>query len=58
MMRLIETTHMEAYSDYCQHCDVLYRRVLEPLGYSCEVDLTHCKEARCNLVVIKKGKSS
>ena len=36
----------------------LYRRVLEPLGYSCEVDLTHCKEARCNLVIIKKGKSS
>ena len=58
MMRLIETTHMEAYSDYCQHCDVLYRRVLEPLGYSCEVDLTHCKEARCDLVVIKKRKSS
>lgn len=54
MGRLLETQHMEAYPDYCQHCDVLYRRVLEPLGYSCEVDLSQCREARCSLVVLRK----
>ena len=56
MMRLIETTHIEAYPDYCRHCDVLYRRVLEPLGFSCTVDLSHCHEARCSLTVIATQK--
>ena len=55
MGRLIETKHMEAYQDYCQHCDVLYRRVLEPLGFSCEVDLSQCQQARCSLVVLRKA---
>lgn len=24
--------------EYCQHCDVLYRSILEPLGYKYEID--------------------
>ena len=51
MARLIETKHIEGYHDYCRHCDVLYRRVLEPLGYEYSVDLSQCQEARCSLVV-------
>ncbi len=51
MARLIELEHVEPYHDYCRHCDVLYRRVLEPLGFCCQVDLSHCKEARCSLTV-------
>ena len=39
------------YHDYCGHCDVLYRRVLEPLGFDCTMDLTHVEEARCTLTV-------
>ncbi|MEN6535313.1 MAG: hypothetical protein ABFD89_16735, partial [Bryobacteraceae bacterium] len=58
MTRLLESRHMEPYPDYCGHCDVLYRRVLERLGYSCETDLSHCKEARCNMVVIDRRRSS
>ena len=54
MGRLREMKHMEPYPDYCQHCDVLYRRVLEPLGYSYSLDLSTCKEARCSLVVLDK----
>ncbi|MCL5743952.1 MAG: hypothetical protein M1541_08495 [Acidobacteria bacterium] len=54
MGRLIEIRHMQPYQDYCQHCDVLYRRVLEPLGFSCEVDLSQCRQARCSLVVKKR----
>ena len=34
--RLMEYEHIEPYHDYCRHCDVLYRRVLEPLGYEHE----------------------
>ncbi len=55
MGRLLELKHMEPYADYCRHCDVLYRRVLEPLGYRCEVDLSHCHEARCSLTVTRRS---
>jgi len=51
---LLSLEHIAPYPDYCQHCDVLYRRVLEPLGYDCEADLSHCHEARCRFVVRKK----
>ena len=49
--RLLSIEHIEPYHDYCRHCDVLYRNVLEPLGYSCEADLSACEEARCSFVV-------
>ena len=49
--RLLEWRHIEPYPDYCRHCDVLYRKVLEPLGYACETDLSRCDQARCRLVV-------
>jgi hypothetical protein len=55
MGRLIETRHIEPYDEYCKHCDVLYRRVLEPLGYEYVYDLSHCKEARCSLLVRRKS---
>jgi len=51
MGRLLELEHVEPYHDYCRHCDVLYRRVLEPLGYRCETDLSQCHEAQCRLVI-------
>jgi hypothetical protein len=47
--------HIEAYEHYCEHCDVLYRRVLEPLGFSYDIDLSTCKEARCKVVIKKKS---
>ncbi|NLY03131.1 MAG: hypothetical protein GXY83_44350 [Rhodopirellula sp.] len=51
MGRLIQLDHVEPYHDYCRHCDVLYRRVLEPMGYAYEVDMSQCHEARCSLTV-------
>jgi hypothetical protein len=55
--RLIECANVEPYPDYCLHCDVLYRRVLEPLGCDYAIDLSHCDEARCVLVV-RRGSGS
>ena len=52
--RLLEWKHIDPYPDYCKHCDVLYRRVLEPLGYEYIYDQSHVDEARCSLVVRKK----
>ena len=51
MGRLLELEHVEPYHDYCRHCDVLYRRVLEPLGYRYAIDLSRCHEARCAITV-------
>jgi hypothetical protein len=49
--RLLELGHIEPYKDYCEHCDVLYRRVLEPLEYEYEVDLTRTDRAQCSVTV-------
>jgi len=51
---LLECRHIEPYHDYCGHCDVLYRRVLEPLGFECSLDMSECDRARCSLVVRKR----
>jgi len=49
--RLLEYKHIQPYRDYCEHCDVLYRRVLEPLGFKYELDRSQTNQARCRLVV-------
>ena len=54
MGRLLEEKHIKPYEFYCEHCDVLYRRILEPLGFKYEIDLTECKEARCKVTVKDK----
>lgn len=51
MGRLLETEHIQPYRDYCEHCDLLYRRVLEPLGYEYNIDLSQCQDAKCVLTV-------
>ena len=53
MGRLNELKHIEAYEHYCEHCDTLYRRVLEPLGFKYNIDLSTCKEARCKVSIEK-----
>ena len=49
--KLIEYKHIEPYHDYCEHCDVLYRRVLEPLGLDYKLDRSQTDQARCQLSV-------
>jgi hypothetical protein len=53
--RLLSLEHVEPYHDYCRHCDVLYRRVLEPLGYECTTDLTDVDRAACSFIIRKKS---
>ena len=54
MGRLIEIGHITPYEHYCEHCDTLYRRVLEPLGFDYNIDLSQCKKAKCKLIIKKK----
>ena len=56
MGRLLECKHIEPYQYYCEHCDTLYRRVLEPLGYEYDIDLSQCHKATCTITV-KKSKA-
>lgn len=51
--RLLREAHIESYAAYCKHCDVLYRRVLEPLGYRYDIDLSRCDQAACVVSVRK-----
>jgi len=53
--RLLAYEHVEPYAHYCQHCDALYRRVLEPLGYAYEVDLSRSDHAACLLRIRRKA---
>ncbi len=52
--RLLEYKHLEPYTDYCEHCDVLYRRVLEPLGFKYELDRSQTDQAKCRLRIKEK----
>ena len=49
--RLLKNKHMEPYRDYCEHCDVLYRRVLEPLGFTYDLDRSQTDQAKCYLLI-------
>ena len=51
--RLLELGYFKPYDQYCAHCDVLYRRVLENLGYRYEYDMNRVHEAKCSLRVTK-----
>jgi len=52
--RLLKIKHLKPYYDYCRHCDVLYRRVLEPLGYEYIFDPSKCHKAACAITIQKK----
>jgi len=51
---LLKLKHVEPYHDYCGHCDVLYRRVLEPMGYAYEFNDSECDKAKCSIVIRRK----
>jgi hypothetical protein len=54
-MLLESASYYPVYPDYCQHCGVVYKRVLESLGYQYEIDLSHVNRATCAITVRKRG---
>jgi len=52
--RLLAYKHITPYHAYCRHCDVLYRRVLEPLGYQYIFDDSKTDKAQCSITIRKK----
>ena len=51
--RLLDKKDFVPYEDYCKHCDLLYRRVLEPLGMSYDYDMSGTDKAQCKLTIKK-----
>lgn len=51
LLELAKEGRMQPYEAYCEHCDMLYRRVLEPFGLIYEYDFSQCDQARCRLTV-------
>ncbi len=49
--RLLEFEHITPYEHYCDHCDTLYRNVLEPLGYEYAFDPSGTDRASCSISV-------
>jgi predicted ArsR family transcriptional regulator len=56
--RLLELSHVEPYHDYCGHCVALYTRVLEPLGYHFDMDLSEVDQAKCSVVITRRKDDS
>ena len=48
-------THITPYEHYCEHCKIIYSRVLEQYDTCYERDHSHVSEARCSSILYEKG---
>lgn len=48
-------SHIEPYHDYCQHCNVIYRPVLQRYGLDSRRDNTWVDNAECRSLIFRKG---
>lgn len=47
--------HVEPYYDYCEHCNVIYQRVLDKYGLVLEADHSKIANAECEEILYVKG---
>lgn len=52
---LNDLTHIEPYYDYCEHCKVIYSRVLEKYGVVYERDHSKIDCAECSSILYEEG---
>jgi hypothetical protein len=52
---LHENEHVTPFPDYCDHCRVLYPRVIEPFGFKCEMTVLDPVMGRCVLRMTREG---
>ena len=52
---LNELKHVEPYHNYCEHCNVIYQRVLEKYDVCYERDNSRIANAECFCVLYEKG---
>lgn len=55
--KLNDLKHMTPYHDYCGHCELLYKRVLDKYGIeTVEADFSKVDEAKCRLLYKQTNK--
>ena len=52
---LNELKHVEPYHNYCEHCNVIYQRVLDKYGICYERDHSRIENAECFCLLYEKG---
>ena len=52
--RLNQISHITPYKNYCRHCDILYRRVVERYGLRYEFQCPEGSETHCVLRVLQR----
>ncbi|WP_085535188.1 L-2-amino-thiazoline-4-carboxylic acid hydrolase [Massilibacteroides vaginae] len=53
---LTELKHMIPYHSYCDHCEALYRPIVEKAGYTYETNVD-CGNSTCNITIKKQIKN-
>ncbi len=48
---LRRATHIGRYPDYCKHCDILYRRIIEEYGFQYNIEYIDEKLGKCRVKV-------
>lgn len=54
--RLLRLKHMNPYWNYCEHCEQLYKPVINRHGFDYEYDKSNIDKAACIAIVRKKKK--
>ena len=51
---LLEHPETKPYPDYCEHCDILYHKVVEKYGMDYDIDFSRVNEAKCKIIITEK----
>ena len=46
--------HIKRYPEYCRHCDILYRRIIEKYGFTYNYECIDEEFGKCRLTVKKE----
>lgn len=52
---LNDLKHIEPYYDYCEHCNVIYKRQLEKYGVVFKMDHSNIDRAECTSILYEEG---
>jgi hypothetical protein len=51
---LRKAKHIKRYPDYCKHCDILYRRIIEKFGFEYNIEYINEEKGVCRVEIRKK----
>lgn len=49
---------MKPYKRYCEHCDILYRRIVEDYGFDYKISYIDPQHGVCRVEIKKRGKNT